>query len=227
MAPRASPAVGTARGTEEAATVSSSGWGSTGFSPVWQTLSMHDKGEITRLLDKWAAQGDEGLNELVPLVFEELHRLADHHLARVGPMPTLQPTALVNEAYLRFKSSQIRGFADRVHFFAFASQVIRGVLVDHARARQTRKRGGEEARVPLSEALGVRSGLDIETVLGLDQALTRLEASHPRQSRVLELHLFGGLTLDEITEVLELSRSTVERDWALGRRRLARELQDS
>ena len=188
---------------------------------------MHDKGEITRLLDKWAAQGDEGLNELLPLVFEELHRLADHHLARAGPAPTLQPTALVNEAYLRFKTSHIRGFQDRVHFFAFASQVIRSVLVDHARARQSQKRGGDEARVPLSEALGVRTGLDIETVLSLDQALCRLEGSHPRQSRVLELHLFGGLTLDEITEVLEVSRSTVERDWALGRRRLARDLQQS
>ncbi len=188
---------------------------------------MRETGEITRLLDQWASDGDEGLNELLPLVFEELHRLADHHLARAGPAPTLQPTALVNEAYLRFQSSPIRGFENRVHFFAFASGVIRGVLVDHARARRTAKRGGEEVRVTLSEALGVRGGLDIETVLSLDQALRRLETSHPRQCRVLELRLFGGLTLEEITDALGLSRSTVERDWALGRRRLARDLQGS
>ena len=188
---------------------------------------MKNNGEITRLLQEWAREGEEGLDELLPLVFDELHRLADYHLSREGSCPTLQPTALVNEAYLRFRRSQVKGFKNRTQFFAFASRVIRSVLVDYARARGAAKRGGQDTHVSLDEARGVRRALNIDTILALDQALTRLGSTHPRQSRVLELHLFGGLTIPEITEALEQSRATIERDWALGRRRLAREIRSS
>lgn len=185
---------------------------------------MSDTGEITRLLSKWADEGDEGLDELLPLVLDDLRSLAAHHLSKHPGTPTFQPTALVNEAYLRFKTSKIEGFENRNQFFAFASRVLRGVLVDYARARQTGKRGGEGIRVELDESLTSRSELHLDTLLTLDQALTKLDSSHPRQSRVLELHLFGGLTLPEISSALGRSQSTVERDWTLGRRRLAREL---
>ena len=193
----------------------------------WQTEFVQSTGQVTLLLNRWAAGSDEALRELLPLVLEELRRLAHHALAHgpVGATPTLQPTALVNEAYLRLVDIRVGGFESRKRFFALAANILRNILLDYARSKGAHKRGGAVRDLPLSAALQHGQELDLDTAVAVGQALERLEATHPRQAKVTELRLFGGLTMDEIAEVLHRSRATVERDWALGRRRLARELE--
>ncbi|MEM8930800.1 MAG: ECF-type sigma factor [Acidobacteriota bacterium] len=181
-------------------------------------------GEVTRLLAEWTGGRRRALDELMPLVLDQLRLLARHHLARSGPNPTLQPTALVHEAYLRLVDQRFDGFTNRARFFALASRILRGVLVDHARSRTAEKRGGAVEMLPLDEVRDAERTIDLDSVLILDAALDRLEATHPRQARVVALRVFGGLTIAEIAHAVERSEPTVERDWALGRRRLAREL---
>lgn len=182
--------------------------------------------EITQLLQAWR-QGEEGaFDQLLPQVLDELRGLARHFLADERPGHTLQPTALVHEVYLRLVGGQVQPFTHRSEFFAFAARLMREILVDHARAKRTSKRGCGAPKLPLEAALGLASDtqLDSETLLAVDQAVTRLGRLHPRQRQVVELRYFMGLTVPEIARALELGHATVERDWAVARRWLAREL---
>jgi len=182
--------------------------------------------EITELLHDWNDQGEPGLSRLMPVVVEELRQLARHYLAREAPGHTLQPTALVNEVYLRLACGKVARFENRSQFFAFAARLMREILVDHARARQTAKRGGASSRVSLEEALNLpdRYAPDYVTLIAIDDALKRLERIDRRQRLIVELRYFTGLTLTEIAEVLEISLATVERRWSVARRWLVREI---
>ena len=159
----------------------------------------------------------------MPLVFDELRRLARSHLRRERDGHTLQPTALVNELYLRLAGQEGLQWESRVHFFAFASGLMRGILVDHYRARQTAKRGGGTLMLSLDEAIAIPERRDLD-LLAIDDALTALASLDPRQCRIVELRFFGGLTLEEIAETLGLSVATIRREWAAARAWLAREI---
>jgi RNA polymerase sigma-70 factor, ECF subfamily len=177
---------------------------------------------ITQLLVAWG-QGDRAaLETLTPLVHQELRRLARRHMAGERPGHTLHATALVNEAYVRL-IEQDTHWQNRAHFFAVAAQTMRHILVDMARARRRAKRGGGQFVVALSEAadVGVVRGADL---VALDDALKDLGAFDPRKCRVVEMRFFGGLSLEEVAEVLQVSVTTVRRDWSLARAWLHREL---
>jgi RNA polymerase sigma-70 factor, ECF subfamily len=165
----------------------------------------------------------EALDRLLPVVHGELRRIASAYLRRERPDHTLQPTALVNEAYLRLAERGEVAWESKTHFLAIAANVMRQILVDHARARHADKRNGDRARVELDEALVIAFERDLDLVW-LDEALDRLGALDPRLARVVELRFFGGLTTKEAAEVLEISTATVEREWATARGWLRREL---
>jgi RNA polymerase sigma-70 factor (ECF subfamily) len=176
-----------------------------------------DKSEnITQLLGKWG-QGDRAaLEELLPLVYAELRRLARHYLARERPNQTLQPTALVNEAYLRLIDQRVSHWQNRSQFFGVAAQLMRRILVDHARGVQAAKRGGQQYAVSLSQAdaTSVEPELD---VLALHESLNELAEADAQQAQIVELRYFGGLTTNETAEVLGVSDTTVEREWRSAR----------
>ena len=177
--------------------------------------------EVTRLLIAWG-QGDQAaLDELLPLIYQELHRMARRHLGRERGGHTLQTTALVHEAYLRLIDQQEVGWQNRAHFFAIAAQMMRRILVDHARARHYQKRGGGAQRVSFDEALVVSNERAAE-VVALDEALTSLAEFDPRKSQMVELRFFGGLSIEETAEVLGVSPGTVMRDWTLAKTWLQR-----
>ena len=177
--------------------------------------------EVTRLLIAWG-QGDQAaLDELLPLIYQELHRMARRHLGRERGGHTLQTTALVHEAYLRLIDQQEVGWQNRAHFFAIAAQMMRRILVDHARARHYQKRGGGAQRVSFEEALVVSNERAAE-VVALDEALTSLAEFDPRKSQMVELRFFGGLSIEETAEVLGVSPGTVMRDWTLAKTWLQR-----
>jgi len=179
--------------------------------------------EITRLLVAWG-QGDQtALERLMPLVYDELRRLAKRHMNRQRPGHTLQTTALVNEAYLRLIDSSQVQWQNRAHFFAVSAQLMRRILVDFARSRKSLKRGAEARRVTLDNSLEVSSERGADLV-ALDDALNTLAAMNPRQSQIVELRYFGGLSEEEIAEALKISTRTVRRDWNLARAWLYREL---
>lgn len=180
--------------------------------------------EITQLLVAWNQGDAAALEQLTPLVQGELHRLAKRYMAGERPGHLLQTTALVNEAYLRLIDWQNVEWQNRAHFFALAAQLMRRVLVDYARARQREKRGGDVLRVSLSDAtnVAVERGADL---VALDEALQTLEQLNPRQSRVVELRFFAGLSHEETAEALRVSVGTVRRDWSLAEAWLFRELQ--
>ncbi len=182
--------------------------------------------EITDLLHDWNDRDEQALGRLMPVVVEELRRLADRYLAGESPGHTLQPTALVNEVYLRLACERVGKFENRSHFFAFAARLMREILVDHARARHTAKRGGGARRVDLAEALNLPDprAPDRVTLIAVDDALKRLERIDPRQRLIVELRYFTGLTMKEIAAVLETSLATVERHWTVARRWLVREI---
>ena len=182
--------------------------------------------DITRLLKAWARREPKAFDELFPLVLTELRELAVYHLRRQSSGHTLEPTALVNEAYLRLVDRHPIDFDSRRQFFAFASKVLRGILVDYARAKATEKRGGPMEEESLEDERLALQGrhIELETVLTVNDALSRLESLHERQGRIVELRYFGGLTVPEIAEALELSQRTVERDWQAARRWMARRL---
>ena len=184
------------------------------------------RGEITRLLEAWNAHDSEAFDRLLPVVMGELRRIAQKHFRGEAAGHTLQPTALVNEVYLRLVGAEPAGFENRRQFFGAASRLVREILVDHARARRTHKRGGDWQRVDLEAALGVtsRNGLDLEMVLSLDRALAELEAVDPDLTRLVELRFFAGLTMPEAAETLGCSLTTAERTWRVAKRRLARVL---
>lgn len=184
---------------------------------------MDSRTEVTALLQDWAAGDREALDRIIPLVYDELRRLAQRRLSRERPDHTLGATALVHEAYLRLVDVERAGFQSRAHFLAMASRVMRRLLVDHARQRDAVKRGGGERPAPLDEALHLASA-DATRFLELDGALHRLEAIDARQARILEQHYFGGLSIDEIADATDTSRSTVKRQLRFARAWLAAEL---
>ena len=170
---------------------------------------------VTALLRAWS-RGDEGARDaLLPLVYEELRRRAAAYLRRERRGHTLQPTALVHEAYLRLVGQDV-AWKDRAHFFGLASEIMRRVLVDHARSRKAGKRAGGWTRVELDEAVALSEQRDIDLVV-LDQALAELSDLDPRHGRIVELRFFGGLTLEQTAAVLGVSPATVKRDWSLAR----------
>jgi len=179
--------------------------------------------EVTQLLLAWSQGDQSALDQLIPLVHAELHRLAHRCMDRERAGHTLQTTALVNEAYLRLiDSSQVR-WQNRAHFFAVAAQLMRRILVDFARSRHNLKRGGAAQRVSLDEALLVPQEPDPD-LIALDEALNVLAALDPRQARAVELRFFGGLSVEETAEVLQVSPETVHRDWRVAKAWLLREL---
>ena len=179
--------------------------------------------EITQLLRAWNG-GDEGaLQELIPIVYGELHRMARRYMARESPDHTLQTSALVNEAYLRLVDSAHANWQNRVHFFAVCAQAMRRILVDWARSRQALKRGGDIRPLRLDDELAITDDPHVDFV-ALDDALKTLAAMDPRKSQVVELHFFGGLNLEETAEVLKVSSDTVLRDWKLAKSWLRCEL---
>ena len=177
--------------------------------------------EITGLLAAWNEGNEEALSRLIPIVYPELRRIARLHLARRDQ--TLESAALVNEAYLKLIRARGIPCESRVHFFALCAQIIRRILVDHARKRHYAKRGGDAVRVPLEEALLGTRARGVE-VLALDDALASLAKLDPRKSRVVELRFFGGLSVEETAEVLRISPETVLRDWRMAKVWLFREL---
>lgn len=179
--------------------------------------------DVTWLLHKIADGDAEAAAELVPLIYDELHRLAAHFMARERPDHTLQTTALVHEAYLRLVQQRYDTWNNRAHFYGAAAGIMRRVLVDHARARHTAKRGGHAYHLPLEDAAGL-VGDRPDGLLHFDAALTRLAQRSPRQARVVELRFFAGLDVDETAEALAVSPKTVKRDWSVARAWLLREL---
>lgn len=181
--------------------------------------------EVTQLLVDWS-QGDQtALEKLMPLVYEELRRLARHYMAGQRPDHTLQTTALVNEAYLRLADQKRRNFKNRSHFFAVAAKAMRQILVNYAKAAQRQKRGAGASKVELDEAALV-SPEQTTAILDLNDALERLATLDSRKAQVVELRYFGGLKQDEIAEVLKISTVTVRRDWVFSKAWLYSELRD-
>lgn len=179
---------------------------------------------MTQLLRAWTGGSDQALEALLPLVEGELRRLARGYLARERKDHTLQTTALVNEAFVRLVDARSIPWQDRAHFLGIAARLMRRVLVDHARTRGYRKRGGDLQRVSLDEAMVVSRDLDVN-LLALDRALDRLAEADPRKVRVIEMRFFGGLTVEETAEALQVSTDTVKRDWRLAKLWLLRDLE--
>jgi RNA polymerase sigma-70 factor, ECF subfamily len=178
-----------------------------------------DPREITEILRAWE-QGDDGaLERLLPLVYAELRSIAARHLGAERQGHTLQPTALVNEAYLRLRGLEHVPWHDRTHFFAIASRIMRRLLVDHARARMARKRGSDTPRVQISERYHdrVEPSMGAEELIDLDRALDELAAASPRLARLVELRFFSGLGIDEASSLLGCSTRTAKRDWTFAR----------
>lgn len=179
--------------------------------------------EITQLLTK-LNQGDKtALEQLMPLVYDELHRLAANYLRKERRQHTLQPTALINELYLKISDQQRTNWCNRAQFFGVAAELMRRILVDHARAHCTDKRGGNRFCVSLGKigAFGAQPDVDL---LALHEAFERLKELDPNQARIVELRFFGGLTIEETAEVMEISHATVEREWKTAKAFLKREL---
>jgi RNA polymerase sigma-70 factor, ECF subfamily len=168
--------------------------------------------EVTQLLIAWSNGEEEALEKLVPLIYDELRRIARRYMKREPAGHTLQTTALVNEAYLRLIEQKGVKWQNRAHFFAISAQLMRRILVSMARARHADKRGGEARQVSLDEALVISEERAAELV-ALDEAMNELAALDPRRSRVVELRYFGGLSVEETAEVLNISPETVMRDW--------------
>jgi RNA polymerase sigma factor (TIGR02999 family) len=179
--------------------------------------------DISGLLAAWSNGDAEALRGLIPVVYPELRRIARQHLGRVSPGHTLESAALANEAYL--KLIRVKGLhcEHRAHFFALCAQMIRRILVDHARGHRSAKRGGDAVHVPLDEALLGAQARGVE-VVALDEALSALSAIDARKGRVVELRYFGGLTVEETAGVLQISPETVQRDWKMAKAWLFREL---
>jgi len=179
--------------------------------------------QITQLLHDWRGGDQHALERLTPVVYEELHRMAKRYMARERDGHTLQTTALINEVYLRLVKAKEVEWQDRAHFFAVSAQLMRRILTDFARSRGYQKRGAGAHQVPLEEAFTVSAEPSVDLV-ALEQALTRLGETDARKSKVVELRFFGGMTVEETAEVLQISAETVMRDWSMARAWLQREL---
>ncbi|HEX4949534.1 MAG TPA: sigma-70 family RNA polymerase sigma factor [Blastocatellia bacterium] len=185
-------------------------------------MSSSTSPNVTQLLVAWANGAETARDELIPLVYETLHRIAHRHLRAERHAHTLEPTALVNEAYLKLVEQTV-SWQSRAHFFGVAARLMREILIDYARARQRLKRGGEWQRISLTHADNIAQEQTLD-LLALDEALERLAAVDPRKSHVVELRFFGGLTLEETATVLNLSTPTIEREWRTARAWLQTEL---
>lgn len=181
------------------------------------------KGEVTQLLLAWSEGDQAALGRLMPLVFEELRRMARRYLEGEDPRHTLQPTALVNEVYLRLVDRRKVHWQNQAHFFGFAAQLMRHILVDYARGRQTSKRGSGSRPLSIEALIDLPERRDLE-VLMVDEALNALAREDERQARVVEMRFFAGLNNEEIAEALGISPTTVKREWATARLWLLREL---
>src|ERR1022692_4645439 len=181
-----------------------------------------EKGQVTQLLKAMAKGDSEAADKLLPLVYGELHRLASSYMRNERPDHTLQPTALINEAYLRL-AREDTDWNSREHFIGVAANVMRRVLVDYARAHRAEQRGGGLKRVEMQDDFAI-SAEKLDEVAVLDEALCSLESLNPRQGRVVELRYFGGLSVEQIAALLGVSPRSVKRDWSLARIRLFREL---
>jgi len=181
--------------------------------------------DVTQLLLAWNEGEESALDKLIPLVYTELHRLAHQHMARERRHNTLQTSALVNEVYLRLIDSSRVRWQNRAHFFAVAAQLMRRILVDFARSRGYQKRGGKQQQVTFDEALTVARARSTDLV-ALDEALNELALMDARKSRVVELRFFGGLSVAETAEVLQVSPDTIMRDWKLAKVWLLRQLSE-
>ena len=178
---------------------------------------------ITQLLERWNQGDEKALNQLIPLVYDELHRIAESYLRRERREHTLQPTALVNELFLKFFDQHSMSWQNRAQFYGVAAQLMRRILVDHARAHYASKRGGDRLAVSLKNipAFGAQPDADL---LALHDVLNRLQKIDPDQARIVELRFFGGLTIKETVEVMQLSHATVEREWRTAKAFLKLEL---
>ena len=179
--------------------------------------------EITQLLVKWSDGDKAALDELMPLVYDELRRLANGYLRRERLSHTLQPTALVNEVYLQLIDQRSVGWQDRAQFFGLAARLMRHILVDHARQHRAAKRGGAQLKLSLSQADRFGNQPDME-LIKLDDALQALAAIKPEHSRIVELRFFGGLTIEETAAITGMSHASVERGWNFARAWLRREM---
>jgi RNA polymerase sigma factor (TIGR02999 family) len=184
---------------------------------------MDEAPDITGLLREMSNGRKEALDRLIPIVYDEMRRIAHGKLRREDAGHTLNTTALVHETYIKLVDLREVEWQDRAHFFAMAARVMRRILIDYARGRKREKRGGDAVRIPLSEALDV-SVEQTETLLDLDEALSRLETRNERQCRVVECRYFAGMSVEETAEALTVSPATVKRDWAFSRAWLNREL---
>jgi RNA polymerase sigma factor (TIGR02999 family) len=177
--------------------------------------------DVTELLREWNAGAPDARDRLMQMLYEPLREMADRHLIRERNGHTLQPTALVHEVYLRLADQRHVEWRDRLHFFAVAAQVMRRILVDHARRRKSEKRGGGEIPIAIDLAVELCEERDFD-LIALDLALDRLAAIYPKQAKLVELRFFAGLTLDETAEALSISPATVSREWTLARAWLRR-----
>jgi len=184
------------------------------------------RSDVTDLLRRWGRGDREALDRLMPLVYQELHRMASRYLTSERSGHTLQSTALVHEAYVRLVDQRLVDWQNRAQFFGLAAQAMRRILVDHARSRGRAKRGSDAPRVAMEtiDPVATADAVDPEDALAIDVALNKLQAIDPGQARIVELRFFGGLTVEETAEVLSTSPSTVKREWALARAWLRREL---
>jgi RNA polymerase sigma factor (TIGR02999 family) len=174
--------------------------------------------DVTRLLEDLAAGRQQAAGELLPLVYAELRKLAAAQMARLRPGETLQPTALVHEAYLELCGKSDPGWSGRGHFFGAAAQAMREIIVSSVRRKSAQKRGGGRPNVDLDAARGMPAdGLDADEVLAIDAAVTRLQAEHPRKAQVVVMRYFGGLSEEEIAQALGVTARTVEREWRFAR----------
>jgi RNA polymerase sigma factor (TIGR02999 family) len=186
---------------------------------------MRSSGDVTRLLQRWGAGDAQAIEELIPLLYDELRRLAAVYMRRQPEGHTLQPTALVNEAYLKLAGQHGLSFADRAGFFALAAKVMRQLLVDHARAHNAAKRGGNAVRVTLDEGIISLPSREVDFE-DLDAALAELGRLDERQAQIVELRFFAGLGIEETAAALSLSAATIKREWATARAWLYRKLSD-
>lgn len=179
-------------------------------------LSQQQLPEITRILKSWSGGNREAVDDLIPLVYDELHKVAAQYLRRQRPDHTLQPTALVNEAYLKLIDISDVNWQDRAHFFAVASQTMRHILVDHARSLGREKRGGNFQKLSLDEAISSSQEKEVDLLI-LNDALENLAEIDEQQSKIVELRFFGGLTVEETAVVLKISPATVKREWRIAK----------
>ena len=186
-------------------------------------LVQHAQDNVTKLLLDWGAGNRAALDALTPLVYDELRRLAGHYLRRERPDHTLQSTALVHEAYMRLIDQRNVRWQNRAQFFGLAAELIRRILVDHARAKQAAKRGGTAVKLTLDEALDASAGRDLDLVR-LDDSLKALAEVDAQQGRIVELRYFAGLTIEETAEALDISPATVKRDWVVAKAWLRRQM---